>query len=182
MTVWATDEHRVGLKPVLRRAWVRPGDRPTAVVRHRYQWLWLVTFVQPATGTSHRSLLPRMCIDAFNLALAEFALAAGIGPADRAVLVLDRAGWHASGAVAVPAGVHLVFLPPYSPELQPAERLWPLSNEPIANRAIADLDELEAVLAERCRALMADRPTIRRYTRFHWWPTTRHEQELLTAS
>ena len=44
---------------------------------------------------------------------------------------------------------HLVFLPPYSPEVQPAERLWPLSNEPLANRVFPSLNELEEVQAER---------------------------------
>jgi transposase len=42
-----------------------------------------------------------------------------------AVLVLDRAGWHRpGGALAVPANVTLVHLPPYSPELNPVERVW----------------------------------------------------------
>jgi transposase len=47
-----------------------------------------------------------------------------------------------------------IFLPPYSPELQPAERLWPLTKEPIANRSFESLDEPEVVLFERCRRLL----------------------------
>jgi hypothetical protein len=66
--------------------------------------------------------------------------------------------------------VRLEFLPPYSPELQPAEHLWPLTNESIANRHFATLAELDAALAARCLAL-CDRPeTVRDHTRFHWWP------------
>ena len=41
-----------------------------------------------------------------------------------AVLVLDRAGWHVSGDLVVPANLTLVHLPPYSPELNPVERVW----------------------------------------------------------
>jgi hypothetical protein len=182
VTVWATDEHRLGLKPVLRRVWVRPGERPVAIVHHRYEWLWLTAFVHPATGASHWYILPRIRPDAFGVALAEFARAVGAGPAHRVVLALDRAGWHTSGELAVPEGIHLAFLPAYSPELQPAERLWPLSNEPIANRPLADLDELEEVTAARCVTLMRQPELVRRHARFHWWPTTRHDQELLTAS
>ena len=48
------------------------------------------------------------------------------------LLVLDGARWHTSKSLKIPEGIHLEFLPPYSPELQPAERLWPLTNEPIA--------------------------------------------------
>jgi hypothetical protein len=43
------------------------------------------------------------------------------------------------------------MLPSHSPELMPAERLWPLVDEPVANRRLEDLGELEEVLGERCR-------------------------------
>jgi hypothetical protein len=45
-------------------------------------------------------------------------------------------------------------MPSHSPELQPAERLWSLVNEPIANRSFQNLDELEEVLFQRCQALV----------------------------
>src|SRR3954467_9581643 len=48
--VWAFDEHRLGLKPVLRRQWAPKGQRPIAVGRHRYEWLYLYGFVHPGTG------------------------------------------------------------------------------------------------------------------------------------
>jgi hypothetical protein len=182
VTVWATDEHRVGLKPVLRRVWVLPGQRPLALVHPRYEWLWLVAFVHPQTGENHWYILPRLRTHSFGLALAEFAQAVEAGPTNRIVLVLDQAGWHRSDDLVVPEGLHLVFLPPYSPELQPVERLWPLSNEPIANRVFADLDELEAVLGTRCVTLMSQPEVVRRHTSFHWWPTISSEPEVLTAS
>jgi transposase len=116
-------------------------------------------------------LLPTVSVAAFNRALAAFAHDTGAGPTKRVVLLLDRAGWHVSRKAEVPDGLHLIFLPPSSPELQPAERLWPLTNEPVANRHFADLDTLEEVLAERCRTLLAQPETIRAHTRYHWWPT-----------
>ena len=48
--VWAFDEHRLGLKPFLRKVWAPRGCRPTASGHHRYQWLYLYGFVRPATG------------------------------------------------------------------------------------------------------------------------------------
>src|SRR3954465_9341138 len=70
----------------------------------------------------------------------------------------------------VPEGVELMFLPPYSPQIQPAERLWPLTNEPIVNEYFETLDELDEVLAERCRILADDQDQIRAHTLFEWWP------------
>ena len=70
----------------------------------------------------------------------------------------------------VPEHVHLLFLPPYSPELQPAEHLWPLTNTALANRHFATIDDLEDAQAERCVALQARPDLIRSATLFHWWP------------
>ncbi|MDB9519349.1 IS630 family transposase, partial [Roseofilum reptotaenium CS-1145] len=46
--------------------------------------------------------------------------------------------------------------------------LWPLVDEPIANRSFENLDELEEVLYQRCRKLLTQRALIRDLTRFHW--------------
>jgi hypothetical protein len=47
---WAQDEHRLGLKPLLRRVWARRGKRPLAPVHHRYEWLYVYGFLRPKTG------------------------------------------------------------------------------------------------------------------------------------
>ena len=73
----------------------------------------------------------------------------GAGKDKHIILAIDQAGWHTSPQVRVPEGLYLEFLPSHSPELQPAERLWPLVNEPIANRSFQNLDELG--LAEKVR-------------------------------
>jgi transposase len=86
------------------------------------------------------------------------------------LLVLDQAGWHISPKLRVPEGKYLEFLPPRSPELQPAERLWPLSNEGVANRHFEGIDDLEETLVEHCVALREQPEIIRSYTRYHWWP------------
>jgi transposase len=170
VTVWAEDEHRLGLLPVVRRVWAPRGQRPLARVARRYQWLYVYGFVRPSTGRNWWCLLPTVGAAAMSAALAEFARDEGIGPQRRAVLVVDQAGWHTARDLVVPEGIHFAHLPPYSPELQPAERLWPLVDEAVANRAVADLTELEAALADRCRALRADAATIHAHTHFGWWP------------
>ncbi len=168
--LWATDQHRIGLKPILRRVWSPRGQRPGAVVQHRYQWCYLYAFVQPQTGRTWWLLLPTVSIAAFMIALVEFAQAAGAGQGKQILLVLDSAGWHVSPPALAPAGIHLHFLPPYSPELQPAERLWPLTNEALANRHFHDLDDLQTAQAHRCLQLQARPEVIEAHTSFHWWP------------
>ncbi len=170
MELWAEDEARLGLIPIVRRVWARRGERPRALGQRRYEWLYLYGFVRPGGGKVQWLILPAVETDVFSLALKHFAEAVGAGPKRRVVLVVDGAGWHVGEELVVPDGIHLVFLPSYSPELQPAEHLWPLVREAIANRRIETLDELEELLAQRCRCLAADADLIRSTTFFNWWP------------
>jgi transposase len=168
--LWAMDEHRIGLKPLLRRVWAPIGQRPTALVRHRFAWRYVVGFVHPATGRIVFQLATTVSIPLFEVELEAFARTVGAGPRKQIVLVLDRAGWHSSVRLRVPEHVHLLFLPPYSRELQPAEHLWPLTNSVLVNRHFASIDELEDAQAERCMALQTQPDLIRSTTLFHWWP------------
>ncbi len=171
--VWATDEHRIGLKPILRRVWAPRGKRPVIAIHPRYRWRYLSGYVHPASGRTHWHLSSGISITLFTRSLAAFAEQAGVSPDKEIVLVLDRAGWHLSQRVVIPAHLHLVPLPAYTPELQPAERLWTFSNTPLVNRRPADLDELDALQLDRCAALQTDPTlvaTIQSATHYHWWP------------
>ncbi|MDQ3696287.1 MAG: IS630 family transposase [Chloroflexota bacterium] len=176
VTIWATDEHRLGLLPVVRRVWAPRGQRPMAPVQRRYQWLYVYGFVRPTTGQTWWGLLPTVSPEAFAVAVREFARDEGIGPSRRAVLGLDQAGWHTSRELTLPPGIDLAFLPPASPELQPAERLWSSVDEPVANRTFPDLDALETTLVDRCRALERERHPIKTRSRYHWWPRERRRK------
>ena len=168
--VWAQDEHRVGLKPILRRVWSPKGVRPVVRVRPDYEWVWVYGWVRPATGETEWLLLPRVDTPLFTLALEQFAQAVGAGPDKQVLVVLDRAGWHTAPALAVPPGIHLEYLPAYSPELQPAERLWPLTNEGVANELFATIADLEEAVVQRLVRLGEQLGLIRAHTCYHWWP------------
>jgi len=169
--LWATDEHRIGLKPLLRRVWAPIGQRPRASVQHRFEWRYLVGFVHPASGRTLFHLATSVSIALFEVELAAFARQVGASPTKQIVLVLDRAGWQPTSVrLRVPDHVHLLFLPPYSPELQPAEHLWPLTNTCLINRHFASIEELEDVQFARCADLQRQPARIRSTTLFHWWP------------
>jgi transposase len=138
--------------------------------------------VQPTQGTTHGVLLPTVNTEASTAALTDCARDQGVGSTKAIVLALDGAGWQSGTAVQVPAGLPLVPLPPYSPELQPAERLWPLINEPLANRAFDTHDTLDTVLGERCVQLTEHPAVVRGYTDFHWWPRASAIPEAITPS
>ena len=160
------------MKPVLRRVWAPVGERPTASGHHRFEWLYVTVFVAPATGETFWYLSNGVSKPFFEALLALFAQEAGAGRERTIVLELDNAGWHGEPGLKVPEGLRLVYLPPYTPELQAAETLWTLVDEPIANQHIADLAELERIIAKRCVDLAGDPERIKSQTKFHWWPET----------
>jgi hypothetical protein len=169
--LWSEDEHRLGLKPILRKVWSPVGERPVVKVHQRYEWTYLYAFARPKSGEVCWLILPTVNAEAFSVALEHFAREVGAGKRKRILLVLDRAGWHmAKKKLRVPEGIHLEFLPSRSPELQPSERLWPLSNEGVANRHFERIEDLEEALVGRCVALGDQPEIIRSYIRYHWWP------------
>ena len=123
----------MGQKGRLCHRWWARGHRPPGRCDRRFEWAYLFAAVEPATGADVALVLPEACrrpaggmpeatTATMGLFLAEFA--AGLPEGVHAVLVLDRAGWHGAKALRVPPNVTLVPLPPYSPELNPVERVW----------------------------------------------------------
>ncbi len=154
----------------IHKVWTLDKQRPIAPVEHRFAWRYLVGFVHPASGRTIFHLATSVSIALFEAEVEAFASAVRAGPQKEIVLVLDLAGWHASPRLRVPEHVHLLFLPPYSPELQPAEHLWPLTNTVLVNRHFASIEQLEDAQAGRCVALQARPDLVRSTTCFRWWP------------
>jgi hypothetical protein len=166
--LWCQDEARIGLKAIARRIWAMRGKRP--LVKHwtRYQWSYVYVFVCPCTGESYFLILPSVNIALMTLALQEFMRDVNPLGDQIIVLMLDNAAWHSSQKVVVPENLVLLPIPPYSPQLSPAETIVPLVREVAANRVFADLDTLEDTLAERCAYLMRHPDVVRGRAGFSW--------------
>src|SRR3954453_16373214 len=131
--------------------------------------LYVTAFVQPISGETFWYVSNGGSKPFFAALLALLAREAGAGRERIIVLLLDSAGWHTAPNLVVPEGLRPVYLPRYSPELQPAEHLWPGPDEPPANRHFDRLADLEQVGTARCRILNGDQ--LKPGTNFHWWPT-----------
>ena len=113
--VWFQDEARVGRQGTLTRVWARRGTRPRAPRDRRYAWAYLFGAVCPERAVGAALVLPYADAAATGLHLAE--IGRHVAPGAHAVVVLDGAGWHAAGGLAVPGNLTLLPLPRYSPEL-----------------------------------------------------------------
>ncbi|MCA0325657.1 MAG: IS630 family transposase [Proteobacteria bacterium] len=148
------DEGRFGLLGTPRRCWAPRGVRPVVGARLQRQYLYAFSAVSPHDGVLDSLVLPWVNAEAMSLFLAEVAQR----HADEFILmVMDQAGWHIAGDLEVPPNMRLMFLPAYSPELNPAEHLWKAIREDcFANHVLADLDAVEAVLTNGLAALEAN--------------------------
>ena len=125
-------------------------------------------FAQPATGRNLCLFLPKTNAELLGEALAEFARWADPEGQKVLVVLVDNAGGHIAKHLQIPANVRLFRLPSCTPELQPAEHLWPLVREALANRDFDHLVGLAAQLRRRCNWL-ADHPEVVQGTvGFHW--------------
>ena len=128
--------------------WYERGVRPPGLADKRFASLYLFAACRPGTDEAFALALPEATTEAMGVFLAGFA--ERLGPGTHAVLILDQAGWHVARRLAVPDNVTLLPLPPYSPELNPVERVWLYLRERFLSHRV--LDGYEAVLDAACRA------------------------------
>ncbi len=81
--LWFFDEHRVGLKPILKKVWSKIGNRPEAIVSYSYEWLYVYGFVKPKTGENLWYLIPRVNTKWLNVVYKNFAIDAGVSEKKR---------------------------------------------------------------------------------------------------
>lgn len=143
------DETRLGLhESQTRRRITARGVKPIQPMLPRYEYLWFYGAVEPASGESFFLELPALDTVCFQAFLTEFSEAV---PDTLNVLVLDGAPAHVARALVVPENLILVRLPPYSPELNPIERVWLDLRKLLGDALPASLDTLADATARILR-------------------------------
>jgi transposase len=115
------DEARFGRMNRIRPCWAPIGTRPEVAAQLIREYIYLYGAVSPEDGTCVYLIMPTSntaCFQAFLTVLA------GRFVRQHILLVLDGAPNHRCGDLAVPNNITLLYLPPYSPELNPKENLW----------------------------------------------------------
>jgi transposase len=166
--IWWQDEARIGQQGTLTRIWAERGSRPRAPRDQRYDWAYLFGAVCPARDIGAALVLPYADSEGMNLHLAE--ISRHVTPGSHAVIVLDGAGWHQTGArLKLPANITLLHLPPYSPELNPTENVWQfLRQNQLSNRVFDSYDVIVDACCQAWNALAASPGLIRSITTRSW--------------
>ena len=131
------DEARFGRLSDPRPCWAPPGIRPTVELALVREFVYAYAAVSPADGGLDTMVAAAMNVVTMNRFLRQVARRHA---EEFVIMVLDGAPSHRGGRLAVPENMRLVALPPYSPELNPAELLWDeLREKEFANRVFGTL-------------------------------------------
>jgi transposase len=147
--VWVADESRFGLHVHSRRCWALRGERVVVPRQHCYQWEYVYGALEVVQGGAEFRFMPSVQLDFSRDFLRQIAQS---DPQAEHVVIWDQAGFHPQPQeVGLPARIHLLPLPAYSPELNPVEGLWDQVQDVTCNRLFDDLEAMEAVLTEALR-------------------------------
>jgi transposase len=171
--IWFQDEARVGQKGRVSHRWWLRGERPLGLCDRRFSSAYIFAAVCPATGAEFALVMPEVNTKAMNCFLKEFSKR--VAPEVHAILVMDQAGWHGAKKLVVPENITPVSLPPYSPELNPVERIWLYLRERfLSHRILDDYDAIVEACCQAWNALVADTERLRSLTSYPWIPCVNH--------
>lgn len=101
--------------------WCKKNIRPSTPCHHIREYRYVYGAVEPVTGESFFLILPycnTICINVFLEELSKKYID------DIIILVCDGAAWHKSKDLCTPKNIQLIFIPPYTPEMNPIEQIW----------------------------------------------------------
>jgi len=165
--LWVADEHRYGLIPVVRKCWTLRGLRPKAPYQTKYQWGYLYS----ALEIDGQNAAEFACLPGVSLALSRLFLErlADRDPQAEHVVIWDQAGFHPQPhRHHLPRRIHLLPLPPYSPELNPVEVIGDVIKDRIANTLWPTLETLETALGEELRPIYQNPERVRSLVSHPW--------------
>ena len=146
LRVMFADEARFGRMNRPRPCWAPIGVRPEVAAQLIREYIYLYGAVCPKDGKCVYLIMPASDTACFQVYLDVLSRKYR---RQHILLVLDGAPNHQCGLLAVPDNISLLFLPPYSPELNPKENLWDEIREKIfKNLVLKSMNAVRAKLRE----------------------------------
>ena len=140
MNLYFQDESRFGLITKQARVVTAKGIKPIGRYKHSYLYKWLWGSFSPVTGESFCMTTDGVCKEFFVKYLEDFSKHK---PEELKILVVDNAAFHSTKQVALPENIVLLNIPPYCPELNPAEKVWQWMKKNMTMKIYDNLEVLE---------------------------------------
>lgn len=126
------------------------GVKPICPFQQVFQSTYLYGAFSPINGNSFMLNMPYCNADCFQIFLNEMS---NDNSQELKVMVLDNGAFHHAKKLIIPKNIILIFLPPYSPELNPAEKIWQNLKRSFTNRTFKTIDNVETFINEKSAEL-----------------------------
>jgi len=139
------DESRLGLMTKQKKVLVKKGINPIGTYQHSYIYVWLWGIFSMKTGKAFYWETPIVSNAIFEDYLAAYSQ---IDPDVFKILIIDNAGFHSTKNIKIPNNIYLLRIPPYCPELNPAEKMWQWIKDDVAMKFFTSLKDLQNKITE----------------------------------
>lgn len=140
VNLYFQDESRFGLKTHIGRCLTAKGVKPIVKYQHAFKNTYLYGSFSPINGASFVYEIEGTTSEIFYEYLKEFSL---YNPTELKIIIIDNAGFHSLSKYSIPDNIKLIRIPPYSPELNPAEKIWAYIKKSYKNNVFENLDNVK---------------------------------------
>jgi len=160
------DEGRFGRISLPRRCWAPSGIRPLCGAQIIREYIYAYSAISPTDGVIDSLIAPRADCGVMEIFLQQVSERFDD---EFIIMFMDKAAWHTAGKLNVPDNMKLLFLPPYSPQLNPVEHLWKEVREKYFHNLVFDsIDAVGDRLMEALAAMNQNPDTVKRFSGFKW--------------
>jgi len=138
--IYFQDESRFGLMTHIGRCLTAKGVKPIVPYKHAFVNTYLYGSFSPIDGDYIIYEIQGTTSEIFHMYLEELSKHR---PRELKVIIMDNAGFHSLKNYHIPDNIRLVRIPPYSPELNPSEKIWAYIKQFYKNQLFSSITELQ---------------------------------------
>ena len=138
--LYMQDEARFGLKTYVGRCLTAKGVKPIVKYQHAFLNTYLYGSYSPINGDSFTYEIEGTTSEIFYKYLVEFSK---YKPTELKIIIIDNAGFHSLKNYVLPYNIKLIKIPPYSPELNPSEKIWAYIKQHYKNKVFENLENVK---------------------------------------
>jgi len=137
------DESRFGLKTHIGRCLTAKGVKPIVKYQHAFKNTYLYGSFSPINGDSFIYEIEGTTSEIFFRYIEAFSM---YKPDEFKIIIIDNAGFHSLAKYPIPKNIGLIRIPPYSPELNPSEKIWGYIKQFYKNKVFENLENVKTWL------------------------------------
>lgn len=143
INLYFQDESRFGLMTHIGRCLTAKGVKPIVKYQHAFKNTYLYGSFSPVNGDSFVYEIEGTTSEIFHEYLVAFSKHK---PQELKIIIIDNAGFHSMKNYKIPENIKLIRIPPYSPELNPSEKIWAYIKQFYKNKVFENLTKLKSWL------------------------------------